>query len=179
MNRRWSVEFALLVGGAVLVAVVGCTPAPPAANVIHSGVRSDTAPSGCTSPNLALVVPGAGKTELQTCIEGRITNYDVRVTVHRGTVLRIAVTSSEPSETVGSVSYDGHGGLLADRKVASTRWDTKTYVDTVTALHQGKTDVRGYGYTYCLSYRSTATPNPEVTDSTSPNCHLFTLEVTG
>jgi hypothetical protein len=124
-------------------------------------------------------VPGAGKTKLQTCIDGRITNYKVTVTVHLGTVLHIDATTSEPTKTVGSISYDGHGGLLVNRKVASTRWDTKTYHDLITALNPGRSEVRGYGPTYCLSYRSTATPNPEVTDSTTPNCHLFTLEVAG
>jgi len=178
-SRRQGASALVLVGAALLVGITGCTPAPPTPNVIHSVSRSVLAPSGCTSPNLELVVPGAGKTKLQTCIDGGITNYNVAVTVHPGTVLQMDVSSSVPSKTVGSISYDGHGGLLVDRKVASARWDPRTYHDTITALNPGRTDVRGYGPDYCLSYRSTATPNPEVTDSTTPNCHLFTLEVAG
>ena len=168
-----------LVGAGLLLAITGCTSSPPAANTIHSATSSVLAPSGCTSPNLELIVPGAGKTKIQTCVDGRITDYAVVATVRPGTVLRIDASSSQPSKTVGSVSYEGHGGLLTTRKVASTRWDTTTYQDTITALHIGTADVRGYGPTYCLSYRSTAIPNPESSNSTAPNCHLFTLVVTG
>jgi hypothetical protein len=177
-SRRQAVCAVLVVGFAFIDAFTGCTPASPTPNVIHSVTRSVSAPSGCTSPDLELVVPGAGTTKLQTCTDGRITNYNVAVTVHRGTVLEVHANPSEPSKTVASLNYDGHGGLLTDRNVASTRWDEQTYHDTITALNRGRTDVRGYGPTYCLSYRSTATPNPEPTDSTTPRCHLFTLDVT-
>ena len=124
-------------------------------------------------------MPGTGKAKLQTCVDGRITDYDVVATVRPGTVLRIDASLSRPSKTLESESYDGHGGLLTAPKVASTRWDTMTYHDTITALHPGTTDVRGYGPTYCISNRSTAIPNPQPGNSTTPNCHLLTLVVTG
>src|SRR4051794_24968208 len=103
MSRRRQIAFALhLVGAATLAAITGCTPAPPTPNVIHSATRSVSAPSGCTSPNLELILPGAGRTKLQTCIDGLITNYAVAVSVHPGTVLQIEVKLSVPTKTVGS-----------------------------------------------------------------------------
>lgn len=154
----------------VVGSLAACTGAPAPASISSLLSHADR-PSGCSSPNLFVAVPGGRSEPIESCAAGTVTHFDVVVTIRAGETVRVYWTSSQNALPGGNAVTDD-GLLLRKRNVGSAT------ADSVTGRHRGTTDVRGYGPLYCLANRSTDAPVPTRFGSTSPSCQLFTLEVT-